>query len=275
MKIKLPTFKRRVPKPVPAHGKIEFTAIGDQRIRRTTTGVVLSIAAFAGYISYRHAYELAVNHGEGAASAWALPLTIDGLIFSASMVILRANRHGAHVPKMAWVAMALGILATLGANVAHGVPYGIVGMLTAAWPAIALVVSFEMLMRLFKPLRAMETADEPEAVRTVEPVAVEPELAVQARVTAPRPKAIPAPRPATSEAADRPTDSDRYKIGVDAYVKSLLGPGRPLSQRDLAAIMGMKNRVLAAQVISDVQASEAIKGQEQGSEINNAVYSTA
>lgn len=273
MKIKLPKFKRNVPAPTLAHGKIEFTARGDQRIRRTTTGVVLSIAAFAGYISYRHAYELAIKNGENAWAAWALPLTIDGLIFSASMVILRANRHGAKVPGMAWIAMALGILATLGANVAHGVPYGIVGMLTAAWPAVALVVSFEMLMRLFKPLMSTETADEPEAVRTVEVEPVEPERATRARVAARAQKAIPAPRPATSEAADEQTNDQRYKIGVEAYVKSLMGPGRPLSQRDLAAIMGMKNRVLAAQVIADVQKSEIFTGQEQGSEINNAVHS--
>lgn len=265
MKIKLPEIERRTV-PAPAHGRIEFTARGDQRIRRTTTGVVLSIAGFAGYISYRHAFELASNHGEDAWSAWALPLTIDGLIFSASMVILRANRHAVKVPKMAWFAMALGILATLGANVAHGVPYGVIGMLTSAWPAVALVVSFEMLMRLFKPLRSTETAEEPEPVETVEPVAVEPERATRARGAA---------RPA--EGASVPTEDERYAVGLAAYTKSLEGPGRPLSQRDLAGVMGMKNRVLAAQVIKDVTESRqrTIKGQEQGREIDDAVPSSA
>lgn len=274
MKIKLPKFKRDVPAPALAHGKIEFTARGDQMIRRTTTGVVLSIAAFAGYISYRHAYELAIKNGENAWAAWALPLTIDGLIFSASMVILRANRHGAKVPGMAWVAMALGILATLGANVAHGVPYGIVGMLTAAWPAVALVVSFEMLMRLFKPLRSTETADEPEAAPSVEPHTVVAGPLTQARIAARKAKAL-VPAPADEIEPVEQSNSERYAKGLAAYVKSIEGPGRPLSQRDLASIMGMKNRVLAAQVIADVQASLKIKGQEQGSEINNAVHSTA
>lgn len=45
----------------------------------------------------------------------------------------------------------------------------------------------------------------------------------------------------------------RYATGVETYRKSLEGPGRPLSQRDLAASMGMKNRVLAAQIIKDVK----------------------
>lgn len=45
----------------------------------------------------------------------------------------------------------------------------------------------------------------------------------------------------------------RYGKGVEIYRKSLEGPGRPLSQRDLAAALGMKNRVLAAQIIKDVK----------------------
>ncbi len=45
----------------------------------------------------------------------------------------------------------------------------------------------------------------------------------------------------------------RYSKGVEIYGKSLEGPGRPLSQRDLAAALGMKNRVLAAQIIKDVK----------------------
>ena len=45
----------------------------------------------------------------------------------------------------------------------------------------------------------------------------------------------------------------RYAKGVEIYRKSLEGPGRPLSQRDLADALGMKNRVLAAQIIKDVK----------------------
>lgn len=45
----------------------------------------------------------------------------------------------------------------------------------------------------------------------------------------------------------------RYSKGVEIYRKSLEGPGRPLSQRDLAAAINMKNRVLAALIIKDVK----------------------
>lgn len=267
MKISIPrisfgtTDAGSVPVPETARGIIH-TARGDQKIRRTTTAVVLGIAGFAGYISYRHAYELASNNGEDQWSAWALPLTIDGLIFSASMVILRANRHHVKVPKMAWFAMALGILATLGANVAHGIPYGPVGMATSAWPAIALVVSFEMLMRLFKPVQedasVPETAVEPVVVQETPGAASVPETSSEP-VADTTPVHVPAPRPVRAPKAAKaelPRD-ERYAKGLHAYHVSKQGPGRPLSQRDLAAVMGLRNRELAIQIMKDYMEAEA------------------
>ena len=66
----------------------------------------------------------------------------------------------------------------------------------------------------------------------------------------------------TSKKAQKPSESRtngdlrqdaRYAKGVGIYRKSLEGPGRPLSQRDLADALGMKNRILAAQIIKDVK----------------------
>jgi len=244
--MKMKPLKRNAARTTMAPHGIVATERGDRRIRRATAAVVVMIAAFAAYISYRHAYELSSQNGEGAASAWAFPLTIDGLIFSSSMVILRANRHGMRVPFMAWFGMALGILATLGANVAHGVPYGVVGMATSAWPAIALVVSFEMLMRLLKPVITgeSETASAPET--TPAPVADE----APAPVAEPeRPTPALAPRPAADS-------GERYAVGLAAYHESVVRPGRPLSQRDLAAAMGLKNRDLAIRIIREYKAAE-------------------
>ncbi len=41
-------------------------------------------------------------------------------------------------------------MATVGANLAHGVGHGLVGALVSAWPALALVGSFELLMMLIR-----------------------------------------------------------------------------------------------------------------------------
>ena len=46
--------------------------------------------------------------------------------------------------------LGLGIIATLVANVAHGLGDGIIGALVAAWPAVALVGSYELPMMIIR-----------------------------------------------------------------------------------------------------------------------------
>ena len=120
----------------------------DRLIRITTALAVVAVAVVAAVISYQHAYELVRSHGESGVTARLLPFTVDGLIWAASMVVLDASRRGQPVPA-AW-SLGAGIMATVGANLAHGVGHGPVGALVSAWPALALVGSFEMLMMLIR-----------------------------------------------------------------------------------------------------------------------------
>ena len=119
-------------------------------IRWSTTIVVVLLAGIAAVVSYRHAYEVITAHGESGWVAYLVPLTIDGLIFASSMVLLDAARRGATRPKLAYFTMGLGILATLSANVMHGWENGVIGSIVAAWPAVALVLSYELLMGLIR-----------------------------------------------------------------------------------------------------------------------------
>ncbi|MEV4245209.1 DUF2637 domain-containing protein [Streptosporangium canum] len=119
-------------------------------IRFATTVVVLLLAAVAAVVSYRHAYEVVVLNGEAGFTAYLVPLTIDGAIFASSMVLLDAARRGLPVPALARWTLGLGILATLAANVAHGWAHGVVGAIVAAWPAVALVLSYELLMGMIR-----------------------------------------------------------------------------------------------------------------------------
>lgn len=94
----------------------------DRLIRWSTVAVVVGVAGIAAYVSYMHAWDVARSYGEEtAASARMMPLTIDGLIFASSMVLLYCARHDKDVPPLARWTLALGIAATLAANVAHGV----------------------------------------------------------------------------------------------------------------------------------------------------------
>jgi Protein of unknown function (DUF2637) len=130
-------------------------------------GAVVGVAAVAAVASYEHAYALVRAHGETGWIGRLVPLTVDGLIYASSMVLLDSARREVPVPALArWlpglgiaatlaanVAHGLGIAATLAANVAHGLGHGPVGAAVAAWPAVALVGSYELFMTIIRGAR--------------------------------------------------------------------------------------------------------------------------
>jgi hypothetical protein len=130
--------------------------LADRIIRFTATVVVLVVAGVAGYISYFHAVEVIERAGgQSAVAAHLLPATIDGLALCASLVMLFAARYGLPVPRLARVAVAMGIGATLSANLLHGIQHGPIASVIAAWPACALVVSYELCMWLVGAARQL------------------------------------------------------------------------------------------------------------------------
>jgi hypothetical protein len=54
-----------------------------------------------------------------------------------------------------------GISATLAADVAHGLGHGLIGAAVAAWPAVALVGSYELLMMVIRGVQAPAAASGP------------------------------------------------------------------------------------------------------------------
>ena len=156
---------------------------GADRIIRTTTAlVVLSVAVIAAIVSFEHAYELIRAHGEGGWTARLVPFTVDGLIYSSSMVMLQSARRHAQVPALALWLLALGIVATLAANVMHGLGHGAIGAAVAAWPAVALVGSYELLMSLIRSSRPVP-GHEPGAVHVPGDVSGSDPLEAQAADT--------------------------------------------------------------------------------------------
>jgi hypothetical protein len=119
---------------------------GDRVIRWSTALAVLGVAAMAAVASYEHAYDLVRAHGESGWTARLVPLTVDGLIYASSMVMLDAARRTVPVPPLARWLLGLGIAATLAANVAHGLGHGLAGAAVAAWPAVVLAGSYELLI---------------------------------------------------------------------------------------------------------------------------------
>ncbi|TVY99014.1 DUF2637 domain-containing protein [Trebonia kvetii] len=151
-------------------------------MRASTAAVVLAVAGVAAYISYWHAYAVVREYGESGVTALLEPATIDGLVYASSMVILYAARHRLPVPRLARWMLALGIAASLAVNVAQGWSHGVVGAVVAAWPAVALVGSYELLAWMIRTAAARAADHEPEADQHV-PGADHPEPRHQPEVT--------------------------------------------------------------------------------------------
>ena len=131
----------------------------DTVIRYLTFIVVLAVAAFAAVVSYSHIYDLGLRHGQDGTAARLLPLSVDGLIAAASLVMLHAARNRLRVPLLSRVALVLGVGATVAANVGYGLPYGWLSAVVSAWPAVAFIVSVELAVRFVDDARRVTDAD--------------------------------------------------------------------------------------------------------------------
>ena len=89
------------------------------------------------------------EYGESGVTAVLEPATIDGLVYASNMVMLDSARRGVQVPALARWLLGLGLVATLAVNVAHGLGHGVIGAI-GAWPAVALVGSYELLMVIIR-----------------------------------------------------------------------------------------------------------------------------
>jgi hypothetical protein len=122
---------------------------------------VVGVAVVAAVMSYEHASDLVREHSESGWTGRASSPDCDGLIHASSMVILDSARRGVQVPTLARWLLGLGIVTTLGANVAHGLGHGIIGAAVAAWPAVALVGSNELLMMIIRGAQTPMAAPRP------------------------------------------------------------------------------------------------------------------
>lgn len=125
-------------KPMAAHHGVSagrwrcaVTAAG-RVIRWSAALAVLGVAAVAAVVSYEHESSLVRAHAESGWTGRLIPLTVDGLIYASSMVMLDSARRGARVPALARCLLGLGIVVTLAANVAHGMGHGPIGAVVAA-----------------------------------------------------------------------------------------------------------------------------------------------
>jgi hypothetical protein len=79
----------------------------DRVIRWMTAGAVVDVATVAAVASYEHAYALVRARGEAGWTDRLVHLTVDGLIYASSMVMLDSARRRVPVPALARWLLAL------------------------------------------------------------------------------------------------------------------------------------------------------------------------
>jgi hypothetical protein len=98
--------------------------VTDRLIRLMTALAVVATARVAAVISYQHASEPVTSHGETRPDRATAAVHGERLIWAASIVALDASRRNHCVPRLAARSLGAGIVATVGANLAHGVDHG-------------------------------------------------------------------------------------------------------------------------------------------------------
>jgi hypothetical protein len=249
------------------------TAAGsiDRVIRLSTATAVLAVAGIAAYVSYWHAYAVVRTYGESGITARLEPTTIDGLVYASSMVILYAAQHRVPVPSLARWLLGLGIAATLTANMAQGWSHGPAGAAIAAWPAVSLVGSYELLLWLIRTSGALEREPAAEHRRGY--------TACRAEVRAPAPafssgqhlrsgrdpseqcwqpegqRAEHPAIPASTQHCDRVPEADAENYAAVAAYRLSAHAGNPLSERKLAQMFGRTSRRWARARIAEARQS--------------------
>jgi hypothetical protein len=135
----------------------------------------VGVAGFAFTVSYTHIYDLGAAHGGSVLVDRMLPLSVDLLIVVASLVVLRQSRGPRPDTNLArWLprgVMWAGIVATVAANVAYGIQFGIFGAVVWGWPGAAFVGVVEMIMITVRPAPQTGSQDyKPTAVTAGQPV---------------------------------------------------------------------------------------------------------
>ena len=248
----------------------------DRAIRLSTAVAVLAVAGIAAYVSYWHAYAVVRAHGETGITARLEPATIDGLVYASSMVVLYAARHRAPVPSLARLLLGLGIAATLTANMAQGWSHGPVGAVVAAWPAVSLVGSYELLVWLIRTSAAVERGPSAEhlcnraacrtAIRSLPVSAVDGDRPGGSERHASEPTRRPGSQgaglpaiPANEQRDDEVLEAGAVNDAAVAAYRLSVQAGNPLSERRLAQMFGRTSRRWARARIADARQTSSIQ----------------
>ena len=127
-----------------------------ERAARRVIPPILGAAGLA--VSYSHVQQVAAEHGAQLWASHAMAISVELMAIGAALEI-RARRRAGQPTAWAWVVLAVGIVATVAANLETALAAGW-GTAVAVWPAVAylLAASLEATRSDPPPTEAAETA---------------------------------------------------------------------------------------------------------------------
>lgn len=194
---------------------------------------VCVVAGVAAVCSFAHMQSLAAQHGEEWRS-WLIPLSVDGMLVASTLAIVDRRRAGLPAGWVPWFGLALGILASLAANVAAAQPNPIARII-AAWPPVAFAVAVETLVIVLRGT-AVGVSDRkfgPEFDTEPPSVPETPDrTSHHERVTSPGPRGMDVPR-----APRKPARATTRAVPADLV--SATRARMPIGRRKLASELGV------------------------------------
>lgn len=144
----------------------------EEWVRRVCTLVVAGVAAYA---SYQHQRGFAREGGSDSVGALLWPLSVDGLLVSATVGVLTSGQRTSHRHRIVvWASFWAGIAMSLTANIAAAPELTLQPILVAGWPPVALLLAVELLAH---GPRSRHHAETDPATAETERVATETEQA--------------------------------------------------------------------------------------------------
>jgi Protein of unknown function (DUF2637) len=212
---------------------------------------VAGLAIVAGAISFAHMRELAAHHDQLGWKSYAFPISVDGVEIVASLYLVAQLRAGRSTGWIPWVALIVGTLASLAANVAVGGADPI-GKALAGWPALSMLVSVKLLFSMFDHGDGDQRTTVRDDQRTSPPVPDVPGTVQRAGRGEPAPSgtvpiiragdANPSATGRTDDPGDRAAPVDIRTVAhlipaARAARAALAAKGRSLSRDNLADVM--------------------------------------
>lgn len=129
----------------------------------TLISIVAVLFVIMAAISYAHERDLAAANGQAAWIAQLVPFSVDGLLTAASIVLLWAGWHGIRGFRRLWrpqLWLAVGISATIAANLFSDLRFWWLGPAVSASSGVALVIISDIAFWALREQRRLDGADD-------------------------------------------------------------------------------------------------------------------